>query len=154
MTLPTFSRAIQLIMLTKRIVTGAAIVFFAWLLFFHWTGVHQVAITRNVFTGEMQLDSVAGFDLTLPWVQVTRIDTRPHRLCVDCDCRSLNCRLVEFDPAYWREFVDREGFRYYWWSNRFSYNSGASQEYRGLEFIFRGYAFDNESHPFLKIIKE
>jgi hypothetical protein len=135
--------------------SGALIILLTlWIACFHWTGVHQIAISRNVFTGEVTVDSIAGFNFSLPWVQVSRIDIRPHRLCIDCDCRALNCRLIEFDKSGWLDFVNREGFRYYWWSNRFSYNNGAKQEYRGMAFILRGYMSDDQPHPFLKITKE
>lgn len=154
MILPALSLLTRYSAHIKRLGIAAAIVIATWSLFFHWTGTHQVAITRNVFTGELVLDNVPGIDVSWPWVQVSRIDIRPHRLCIDCDCRALNCRLVEFDESGWLDFVNREGFKYYWWSNRFSYNSGAKQEYRGMAFILRGYMSDGQPHPFLKITKE
>ena len=125
-------------------------IFFFWLFFFHWTGVHQAAICRNFITGEMWIDTIPGYNITAPWVQVSRIDTRPQRVCVDCDCRNLNCQLVSFDPDGWEEFVRYEGFRYYWWSNRFSFNPGHKNEYRGMNDILRGYAFDGKEYPFIK----
>lgn len=150
----TIKTAIRLTSASKRIIGGVVVLFLFWMACFHWTGIHQVAIARNFFTGKVIIDSTAGFNLSAPWVQVARVDIRPHRLCIDCDCRALNCRLVEFDRSGCMEFVNREGFRYYWWSNRFSYNSGAEQEYRGMAFILRGYMSDGQSHSFLKITKE
>ena len=143
--------------LTKPIKT--ALIFIAsitlmWLMLFHWTGVHEVGICRNIFTGELSIDSVSGFEITAPWVQVSMIDTRPQRLCVECDCRSLSCKLVEFKSEHWRDFVDNEGFGYYWWANRFSFNSGADEEYRGMRWILRGYAFSGQEHTFIKTTKE
>jgi hypothetical protein len=125
-----------------------------WLMFFHWTGVHEISIRRNIVTGEVSIDSIAGPEITAPWVQVSTIDIRPRRLCVDCDCRALNCKLVEFVPSKWKGFVEREGFRYYWLSNRISFNSGSEKTYRGMDWILRGYAFDQQSHTFIKTTKE
>ena len=98
----------------------------------------------------MWIDTIPGYNITAPWVQVSRIDTRPQRVCVDCDCRNLNCQLASFDPDGWEEFVRYEGFRYYWWSNRFSFNPGHKNEYRGMNDILRGYAFDGKEYPFIK----
>lgn len=117
-----------------------------WIGFIHWTNVHQVAIKRNIFTGEMSIDTIPGINISAPWVQVSRIDVRPVRVCVDCSCRNINCRLVTFKHEYWKDFVDKEGFRYYWWANRFSINIGNREEYRGMKNILRGYSFDDEQN--------
>jgi hypothetical protein len=154
MILLAFSRLTQLNRYFKITILGIIISISIWIFFFHWTGIHQIAIKRNVFTGSIEIDTVAGIDFSSPWVQVSRIDTRPHRLCIDCECRALNCKLVEFRKEGWKDFVDREGFRYYWLDNRLSFNSGSKQEYRGMDWILRGYAYDEQSHSFLKITKE
>ena len=120
-----------------------------WLFCFHWTAVHEIGIRRNLFTGTLSLDNQPGPELTYPWVQVSKIDTRPRRLCVECDCKNINCRLVSFNPQGWKEFVEREGFGYWWWSNRISFNSGSDKEYRGMDWILRGYVFDNQGYIFL-----
>lgn len=137
----------------KRITITVTSIFMFWLFCFHYTNVHQVGICRNIFTGETWLDDVPGMSITAPWVQVARIDTRPHRVCVECNCKNATCVLVSFDSNGWKEFVEREGFRYYWWSNRFSFNSGHKEEYRGMRDILRGYAFDGHNYSFIKIEK-
>jgi hypothetical protein len=98
----------------------------------------------------MEIDTTAGPGISLPWIQVSRIDTRPHRICIECDCRNIDCNLVSFNPLGWKDFVRREGFRYYWWSNRISFNMSHEREYRGIEDVLRGYTFDNQEYPFLK----
>lgn len=138
----------------RRTSLGLAIVVSFWLFCFHWTGVHEVGIRRNIFTGEVSLDSISGFEVTPPWVQVAMIDTRPQRLCIECDCRSLSCKLIEFNPDGWSDFVAKEGFRYYWWANRFSFNSGADEEYRAMRWILRGYAFSGQEYSFINTTKE
>lgn len=140
--------------LVKRVAAALSILIALWLFLFHWTGIHEVGIRRNIFTGELSLDSTAGFEITAPWVQVSLIDTRPQRMCVECDCRSLSCKLVEFNPDGWKQFVENEGFRYYWLSNRISFNSGSDEEYRGMDWVIRGYAFSETAYPFIKIMKE
>ena len=138
----------------KRIALALSSLVLLWLLFFHWTGVHEVGIRRNIFTGEITLDSTAGFEITPPWVQVALIDTRPQRMCVECDRRSLSCKLVEFNPKGWKKFIENEGFRYYWLSNRISFNSGSEEEYRGMDWVIRGYAFSETGYPFIRVTKE
>jgi hypothetical protein len=147
----------RLTLLSKRIkiiaITFLSVLLF-WLACIHWTGIHQVAIKRNIVTGKVEIDSIAGINVTLPWIQVARIDIRPHRVCIECSCRALSCRLVEFNPKHWDEFLEKEGFKYYWLSNRISFNLGADQEYRGIDWILRGYAYDTNEHNFLKISKK
>ena len=126
----------------------------SYLTCFHYTDYHTSAISRNLITGETSVDTVAGFNLTAPWVQVARIDTRPHRICITSSTRNFNCYLVEFVPSEYNELIELEGFRYYWWANRISFNFGHDEEYRGIRDIFRGYTFDDKPQPFLKITKE
>ncbi|TAK96230.1 hypothetical protein EPO05_02370 [Patescibacteria group bacterium] len=120
----------------------------------HYTDIHQVALVRNRATGELTLDSVPGFNLTPPWVAVARIDIRPTRVCITTTGRSFNCKLVQFVPQAYREFVATEGFRYYWLSNRISFNFGYGEEYRGMKDVLRGYAFGVERYPFVKVVNE
>lgn len=147
------SNAWSFIVYYKKSTITVISIFFFWLFCFHYTDVNQVAICRNIFSGEVYLDSIAGPSITPPWVQVARIDTRPQRICVDCDCRNITCALVSFNPKGWKDFVKREGFRYYWWSNRFSFNPGHRREYRGVNDIIRGYAFDGVKYEFITIDK-
>lgn len=141
----------EFIIFYKKTTISILSVFFFWLFCFHYTDVNQVAICRNFISGEIYLDSVAGPNITAPWVQVSRIDTRPTRICVECGCRNITCYLVSFNPKGWKDFVNKEGFRYYWLSNRFSFNFGHRDEYRGMKDILRGYAFDGYQYKFIKI---
>lgn len=123
-------------------------------MFVNYTDVHEVNIKRNHFSGETSLDSISGFNVSWPWVQICSIDTRPVRICVTSSTRNFNCMLVSFDPNGWREFVDNEGFYYYWWANRISFNMGYDDEYRGMKDLIRGYSFDLNKRSFIKIEKE
>lgn len=140
-------------LLSKKISVAIIFLFIFWLMCFHWTGIHEVGIRRNIFTGELSLDDKPGPEISWPWVQVVKIDTRPRRICIECGCKNMNCVLVSFEPVGWRDFVDREGFRYYWWTNRFSFNSGANREYRGDDYLIKGYAFDEKNYSFITVEK-
>ncbi len=145
------SKAWEFITLYKKSVISFMSVFVFWLFFFHYTDVNEVAICRNIITGETYLDSIAGPNITAPWVQVAQIDTRPRRICVECDCKNISCMLVTFKKEEWKEFVRVEGFRYYWWANRFSFNMSHKKTYRGVDDILKGYAFDGSKHKFIEI---
>jgi hypothetical protein len=131
----------------------STLVFF-WSFMFHWTGVHQVGIVRNIISGNIYIDTVPGPNITMPWVQVVRIDTRPHRICVECACTNMTCTLVSFRKEGWKNLIEKEGFRYYWWDNRFSFNMGHRKEYRGINDLFKGYALDGRTHNFLNYHQE
>lgn len=140
--------------ITKRIkiilYTFVFILFF-WVFCFHYTDTHEVGIGKNIFTGNLWLDDRAGPSITAPWTTVVIIDTRPMRVCVSSSSRSFNCRLVEFNKVGWREFIETEGYRYYWWDNRFSFNSGYDEEYKGMKDLLRGYSFDTKKRGFIKV---
>ncbi len=121
-----------------------------YLFCFHYTEAYHLAIQRNYLTGETSVDVRAGMHLTAPWVKVVRIDKRPMRVCLTSAGRGYNCKLVEFVPERWQEFLEVEGFRYYWWANRFSFNLGYPEEYRGLRDIMRGHAFGAQSYGFIR----
>jgi hypothetical protein len=130
------------------------VLFIGYISCVHYTDVHQVAITWNIFTGEKTLDQESGINFSPPWVFVSRIDTRPQRVCVSSSTKNFNCLLVKFEPSGWEEFVELEGFGYYWWSNRISINMGYDEEYRGMKDLLRGYAFDNNKRRFISVKKE
>jgi hypothetical protein len=137
-----------------KILSGTSLIFLFWLFCFHWTDPHEVGITRNFFSGTLELDSVGGFNITAPWIQVTKIDIRPTRVCISSSTKNFNCRLVQFQKEYYKEFIESEGFKYYWWCNRISFNTGHNEEYRGMRDVLRGYAFDKNSRKFITIIEE
>lgn len=122
--------------------------------FVNFTEPTTIGIARNKLTGEMWLQDEGGFHLTLPWVLVARVDLRPMRVAVSSAGRGYSAKLIQFDKQGWKEFVKVEGWRYYWWANRFSFNSGYDEEYRGMRDIMRGYAYSAKRYPFIKTIEE
>lgn len=119
----------------------------------HYSGITQVGIMRNVATGELELDH-PGWNLSAPWVQVAKVDTRPVRVCVTTAGRGFNCKLVEFVPGEFKKFVEIEGLYYYWWANRFSINFGYDEEYRGMKDLLRGYAYSVKKYSFVRVLRD
>ena len=115
----------------------------------------EVGLTWNPLTGERGLQKRAGWHLTPPWVMESTVSTSPERLCLTSATHSaVNCRLVQFVPEHYRDFLEVEGFRWYWWSNRFSFNSGYHEEYRGVRDVLRGYAFSSQQYQFIRVLRE
>lgn len=125
-----------------------------YLAFVNYLEAYQAGIARNIVTGEVILQDHGGFHLTAPWVQVARVDTRPVRVCITSTARAYNCKLVQFLPNAYKEFVVTQGFRYYWWTNRISFNFGYTEEYRGTKDILRGYAYGVKQYPFIKVLND
>lgn len=121
--------------------------------FYHYTDSYEFGITYNVFSGELKSDQHTGHHITMPWVLATKIDTRPQRVCITSATRNVDCRLVQFDTTQWRELIKFEGFRYYWWYNRFSFNSG-QETYRGVRNLFLGHAYGNSRCSCIKIVRQ
>ena len=113
---------------------------------------NEVGISWNPFIGEAKCES-PGFYISPPWTRVSNIDTRPCRVCITSTANSYNCLLVAFDAKYFAQFVKIQGFSYWWWNNRFSFNSGYGTEYRGFRDILRGYAYGNVRYDFIKIVE-
>jgi hypothetical protein len=54
--------------------------------------------------GTVTCDTTRGMKLSAPWILVSVIDTRP-RVCIDCSCRNITCKLVYFNPKEYKIFV-------------------------------------------------
>jgi hypothetical protein len=114
----------------------------------------EAGITWNPVNGEIGIQDHPGYQVNAPWEFVTTIETRPQRVCIQSPAHAaVNCRLVQFDTRYYREFVAAEGWRWYWWSNRLSFNSGYDT-YRGWRSILYGYAFSSQQYRFIRTITE
>lgn len=122
-----------------------------YLLCFHYTSAHEVGICWNKVAGTLVRDQ-PGINVTAPWVRCAHIDTRPQRVCIDTAGNGkANCRLVQFNPAEFEAFVENEGFSYWWWANRLSFNAGHQHEYRGVNDILRGYAYEATPRNFVSV---
>ena len=132
----------------------AAVFFLFYLGFLNYTEPTEIGIARNIFTGQMWVQEGGGWHRTPPWVRVARIDIRPVRVAITTAGLGYNAKLVQFNTKEWREFVDTEGFRYWWWANRISFNFGYDEEYRGMKDILRGYAFGVKHYSFITILED
>ncbi|MCR4312000.1 MAG: hypothetical protein NUV56_01820 [Candidatus Uhrbacteria bacterium] len=140
-------------LLAQVLVGVSIVVFMLYLCLFHYTPVGQVGIMRDMMTGEVRLDHT-GMNFSPPWVQVAHIPTTPQRVCITSATRAYNCRLAQFEPSAYQEFVQTEGFRYYWFDNRISFNGGYDDEYRGPKDLIRGYAFSAKKYPFVTVLND
>lgn len=138
----------------KRSMIVILFLFLFYLGFINWTEPTEIGLTRNMITGKMWTQEKGGFHITPPWVWVTRIDTRPMRVEISSACHAYSAKLVQFDKDAWEEFVAIEGWRYYWWDNRISFNYGYDEEYRGMRDVIRGYAYSAKSYPFVVVLDE
>lgn len=142
---------LRIAMIIGIVLLVASIIYFP---FFHHQDVNEVGLARNFFTGETYAITESGYHRNYPWVWVAIVDTRPHRVCITTTARSYHCKLVQFKAEHYQEFLDVEGWRYYWWSNFFSINFGYSEEYRGFNDVLRGYAFGSKQYPFVVVTGE
>ncbi|GEM_PF-1090624 len=142
----------------KKKIFRATYLFVVLLLFYltciHYQEPHEFGIGWNRMSGEVIPYTRAAWHLSWPWVSVSVIDIRPARVCITSASRAVNCKLVHFEPRAYKEFVATEGFRYYWFSNRVSFNWGYAEEYHGMRDILRGYAFSAYKYPFITITQE
>ena len=137
----------------KLIISASTLLLISYFALYHYSDSYESCINYNLFTGDMGLDEHTGHHLSYPWVFVSKIDTRPQRVCIVSASRNINCRLVQFDPTYYKELIQKEGFRYYWWYNRFSFNSG-QETYRGFTNLLVGYSYGVNRAHFVKVIQE
>lgn len=117
---------------------------------------HHLGIARNTITGEMKAVGPGGIYVTGPWWRVARVETRTMRVTVESGGRGYSGKLIQFQPEHWQEFVDTEGFRYWWWSNRISFNWGYDVTYRGVPDVLRGYAYSPkvDEYKFIEVLAE
>ncbi len=114
---------------------------------------NEAGLARNHITGDIWVQH-AGWHSTSPWTWVARIKTNPIRVGVPTAGRGYSAKLIQFQPEYANDFLQQEGWRYYWWNNRVSFNLGNKDEYRGFKNIMLGYAYSKQKFPFIKILEE
>ena len=146
-------RLFKIISQFKKTFYTIGVIFLLYFSCYHYTDNNEFGITYNLFSGKVLPDSHTGHHFTAPWVLETSIDTRPHRVCIASASRNLNCRLVQFEPSQYMELISREGFRYYWWYNRFSFNSG-QETYRGVDNLLLGHSYGSNHCPCVTVLQE
>ncbi len=137
----------------KTLVVAATLGLLFYLTCVNHTETYEIGILWDPFAGQVSVQDLknAGIHVTAPWVRESTIDTRPMRVCITSAGRGYNCKLVQFVPEAWQEFVAVQGFHYWWWSNRFSFNWGHEETYRGMRDLMRGYAFSVKKYEFVSV---
>ena len=133
---------------------AASLLILLYMGFVNHTEPTEIGIARNWVTGDMWIQEGGGFHVNPPWVWVACVDTRPMRVSVPSGGRGYHAKLIQFQPDKWKDFVEIEGWRFYWLSNRLSINFGHDEEHRGLRDVLRGYAYSPKQHSFLKVLQE
>ena len=92
-----------------------------------------------------------GWIVTLPIVhKVHTMDLRPMQLQMNANSRVLNAKLVQFDPKGLELFLS--------WHGRNDYEGPGTGSAVGsttpFSEILRSYAYDGNTYPFLKILRE
>jgi len=127
------------------LVAGVSLVYFPFL---HYVSPGEYGIRFNSVSGDISVDQ-PGIYITPPWLIVAKVDALPQRVCITSVAKTIYCKLAQFKPEKLSDFVAREGFRYYWWDNRFSFNLGYAEEYRGIRDVMRGYALSGAKQNFI-----
>lgn len=141
------------ILRSKFFVIPTLSVLIIYVCFLNYIDYTEIGIEKNILTGYVEVQKDSGWHFTPPWVFVVSIDTRPIRVSVHSAGRGVSSKLVKFEPKFWKEFIETEGWRYYWWSNRLSFNFGYKEEHRGFKDIMRGYGYSSTSYPFITIME-
>lgn len=116
---------------------------------------YELGYKFNRLNGQITKLERTGWFVNLPFVvSVKTVDLRPMQVCLNANRRVLNCKLVQFNASFFEDFLRVEGWWYYWWANRISYNLGHKEEYRGMRDILRGYSFSRQHYPFITVLAE
>jgi hypothetical protein len=75
---------------------------------FNFLNMSEVSLNHNIIDGTVTCDTTRGMKLSAPWILVSVIDTRPIRVCIDCSCRNITCKLVYFNPKEYKIFVQKK----------------------------------------------
>ena len=137
----------------QKIFYLSIILFLSYCTFYYHSYSWEFVITRNIISGETKPEVRSGHHFTLPWVLASKIDTRPHKVCIASASRNMNCRLVQFDTSQWKNLLEYEGFYYYWWYNRISF-SLSQDNYRGVDNLLLGHAYGKTRGSFVKILED
>lgn len=141
---------------TKRALIAIFVWLFLWINIITHVEPTEAGIGINWLNGDLRLLDKSGWHITAPWVWVTKIETSPMRVGISTSSRGYSVKLVQFQKEYYKEFIETEGWYFYWWYNRLSFNIGYDrmEEYRGFRDIMRAYAYSDTRYPFIKILNQ
>jgi len=79
---------------------------------------------------------------------VYTIDLRPMQVQMNANSRVLNAKLIQFDPAGLQTFLSWHGL------DNYEGPGGSSSGSTPFSEILRSYAYDGNSYPFLRVLRE
>jgi len=116
---------------------------------------YELAYKYDKVSGEIIKLDRTGYFVTSPFVvAVHAIDLRPMQVCITANRRTLNCKLVEFNPEGMDLFLAWHGRGDYEGPGNTSSSNGVSATTKTpFSEILMAYAFDGtgNSYPFLKV---
>lgn len=90
---------------------GSLIVFWIW--YANWVNFidrNELGFTYDKRTGQIEKVKHTGWLIATPWwIDVHKIDLRPHQVCMNANSRVLNCKLVKFNPEGLEKFIEAHG---------------------------------------------
>ncbi|MCR4311999.1 MAG: hypothetical protein NUV56_01815 [Candidatus Uhrbacteria bacterium] len=115
---------------------------------------YELGYKWNALDGTITRLSRPGYFFYPPFVQkVNTIDLRPMQVCVSANQRTLNCKLVKFNPDGMDLFLSWHGRDDYVASTTTSEVGASSTAFSN---ILMAYAYENagKEYPFLTIMRE
>lgn len=130
------------------------------LLFVDFIDQHELGYKFDTRTGQISVLKEKGYIVSPPvLVKISTIDLRPFQVCINANSRVLNCKLIQFDPEGFDDFIN--------WHGRSDYSPFSSGVGPGglntnsdMYQIMMAYAYEsygkrkNKNYKFLKVIKE
>lgn len=104
---------------------------------------YEMGYRFDAGNGTIEVLPRTGWHRKTPFVQeINTVDLRPMQVCINANSRVLNCKLVKFNSAGLRLFLD--------WHGRQNYDQTA------LNPILMSYAYDGsgKTYPFLTVLRE
>jgi hypothetical protein len=137
---------LAIIILFALLIIGALGLGLYRMFFLSWVENYEQAYAFHTNTGKIELINQTGYVSRIPFRKLIHtVDTRPIQVCISTIQRTLNCKLVQFDPKGLDLFLS--------WHGRDNYSGGQSGN---LNELLKNYAYDGTGaeYPFLRIKTE
>lgn len=122
-----------------------------WLACLNHVGAGECGVAYNSFSGTVSVQR-PGWHFTSPLTRVATLPTTPFWVTIRTSATIKPRRLVQFLPEHADRLVALQGFNYY--GSAFSAvgpENGAQDS--AIAYLFVGYAFSGQPHPFLQVIE-
>lgn len=117
----------------KILLASPVALFVFWLFCLNHVDINEIGVAYDSSTGKLSKQE-CGWHVTEPWVKVTTIPTIPVRVEIYNNSRFILPKLVQFQPEYYKEFIEVEGFKYF----------------DSISMTLSQYAYSGKEWPFLK----